>query len=98
MKKGKTNNPNGRPKGAKNKVTAPLREMITDFLNDNFDEVQSEFMNLDPKDKLKVYTDLLQYAVPKLRSVEVKDEFDKLTDEQLDQIINELKVIQNGQK
>ena len=89
--KGQGGNPAGRPKGSVNKVTKPLRESITAFLDENFDEVIRIWKGMTPgRDKLNFYRDLLKYAVPTLSSVEQKTDFDSLTDEQLDKIINEL--------
>lgn len=91
LKKGMTNNPNGRKVGALNRINKDLRISITEFLESNFDEVVSEWNNLDGKEKLSFYKDLLKYSVPTLQSTELKTGFDQMTDEQLDTIINELK-------
>jgi len=92
LKKGQTNNPKGRPQGSINKITKDLRQSITDFLEQNFVDVVEIWKKLDnDKCKLNFYRDLLRYAVPTLQSTEFKTDFDKLTDAQLDYIINELK-------
>ena len=46
LRKGQTNNPNGRPAGALNKVTKDLRINITEFLENHFDEVIKEWYKL----------------------------------------------------
>jgi len=81
----------GREKGTPNKLTSDLRQKINDFLDDNWSSLQKDFNNLDPKDKLIFFEKLLQYGLPKLQSTELISNFDKLSDEQLDLIINELK-------
>ncbi len=98
FKKGESGNPGGRPRGVKNKDTMQLREMITDFLQGNFEEVQKSFNELPPKDKAKLYCDLLQYGVPKLQAVHVETDFDNLSDEQLRSIIEELKNISHHEQ
>ena len=60
----------GRTKGTPNKVTGELRELITDFLQNNWERVQSDFDNLEPKDRLVFYERLLTYSTPKLQSVD----------------------------
>lgn len=89
--KGNTNNPNGRPKGTANKITTSLRGKIDDLLNENWHTVQSDLNSLEPKDRLMFLEKLLSFAVPKLAStsaeVEVKNKLDKLTEQQLDIMI-----------
>ena len=90
FEKGK-NKTGGRKKDTPNKVAQPLRESITDFLEDNFDEVTRIWQEMKPgRDKLNFYRDMVRYAVPQLQSTELKTDFDSLTDQQLDHIINEL--------
>jgi hypothetical protein len=69
LHKGQTNNPAGKPIGAKNKIGSELRVMISDFLENNFHRVQQDFEELTPKDRAKVYCDLLQYSLPKLQAL-----------------------------
>lgn len=90
LRKGQTNNPAGKPPGTKNKINAELRERINDFLNGNFETVATEFDKLEPKDKLKFYTDLLQYGLPKLQATSLELDFEKMTESDLDQIIDRL--------
>ena len=72
--KGKTNNPKGRPAGVPNKVTKELRQIIDEFINDNIDKVKKDFEKLEPKDRIRLFVDLLQYAIPKYQSIEAKIE------------------------
>lgn len=80
----------GRKKGALNKLSTDLKKEITDFLNDNFDEVKKEWQSLEGKDKLNFYKDLLKYSVPQMQSTSLETDLSKLTDEQLDYILNNL--------
>ncbi len=89
--KGKTGNPNGRPKGAQNKANSQLRDTIGAFLDENFEKVKEDFEKLPPRDRTRLYCDLLQYSVPKLQSVSLTPNFEDLSDEQLDYIIDNLK-------
>ena len=86
----KKGNP-GKPKGAKNKKSLQLRETISNFLNDNFEIVVNDFKTLDPKDRSKLYVDLLPYSISKLQSVTMDMQFDQLSDEQINSIIETLK-------
>lgn len=87
FEKGKSGHPEGKPKGAKNKITKDLRKAITGFLQDNFDQVQAEFNSLKSEPKIKLYIDLLPYALPKMSSVEITN---FLTDQDVDPIANKL--------
>lgn len=71
-KKRGTNNPNGRPKGSPNKVTAELREKIKNFLEDNWSQIEQDFSELDPEKRFMMYEKLLQFALPKLSQAEIR--------------------------
>jgi len=98
LKKGMTNNPAGRLPGALNKVAKDLRLTIVDFLETNWNEVIELWSNLEPKDKIKFYETLMQYAVPKMQSVAVDLDLnlENLTEKQLDYIIETLINKENG--
>lgn len=89
--KGKSGNRAGRPPGSPNKVSAALREMISGFVQEKFDKIRSDFDQLKPVERAKIYTELLGYALPRLSSTSIGMEFDRMTDEQLDHIIEQLK-------
>jgi hypothetical protein len=91
FEKGISGNPEGRPKGAVNRTSQQLREMISGFLEENFEKVVSDFGELKPKDRVKLYCDLLQYGLPRLQAVQIETEFDRLPDDQLEDLINGLK-------
>jgi hypothetical protein len=91
FEKGHSGNPGGRPKGAGNKVTTQLRETISAFLNENFNKVKEDFDKLKPVERVRLFIELLSFGVPKLQSVQLETDFDHLTDDQLDQIIEALK-------
>lgn len=92
FEKGISGNPEGRPKGAANKTGTLIREMISDFLENNFEKVVTDFNELKPKDRVKLYCDLLQYGLPRLQAVQIETEFERLPDDQLQDIIDSLKI------
>jgi hypothetical protein len=71
LPKGKTNNPGGRPKGSPNRATEKMRCLITDFLDENFEQVSRDMMELEPKDRVKFYIDLLSFGLPRLQNQQV---------------------------
>lgn len=64
--KGQTNNPNGRPKGTPNKITATIRNWIVELINNNRDLIENDFLQLEPKDRLMMLEKLLPYIMPKV--------------------------------
>lgn len=80
----------GRVKGTPNKVTYSLKEWITSLINKQRTQIEQDLQELEPKERLQMIEKLMQYVIPKQAAQQVKLDFDNLTDEQLQQIINEL--------
>ena len=72
LHKGNTNNPNGRPIGAKNKFTVEVKERIIDILDNNFtiDSINEDLKQLESKDRLHFLLKLLDYTTPKMKQTE----------------------------
>ncbi len=69
LRKGcKPNNPDGRTPGTPNKISKSMRQLINDFLTDNWEQVQADFDSLEPEKRLTFYEKLLQYGIPRLAS------------------------------
>ena len=92
LRKGMTNNKQGKPKGAVNKLSKDMRQTITDFLQDHWPEVEKEFSKLKGRDKVNFYRDLLQYSIPKMQAVAVSGEvnFQTWPENQLDDLADRL--------
>ncbi len=90
--KGVTNNPNGRPKGSQNKATADLRQWLTDFVHGQRDQILRDWQSLEPKDRIIMFEKLMRFVLPTLQATTLQTDFERLTDTQLDDIINELKL------
>lgn len=89
-KKGTVNNPNGRPAGSPNKVTTELKIWIKELIDENRNQLKTDLKALEPKERWQIIEKLMQYTTPKIQSIEGHLEFDRLTDEHLDRIVNDL--------
>ena len=90
LKKGQTNNQNGRPKGTPNKATQTAREWVQMLIDNNREQLERDLQLLESKERWQVIERLMQYVVPKQQAVTAQIDFNRLSDEQLDTIINEL--------
>ena len=61
--KGKTNNPNGRPKSPVNSIASKMRINVVNFLIDNFEKLEAQMKELDPKEYVRAYIDLMKYGI-----------------------------------
>jgi uncharacterized protein (UPF0305 family) len=80
----------GRRLGTPNKVTSNLRVWLEKLINKNRLQIERDIKSLDPKERLMVFEKFMQYTIPKMQSVQTTIDFNHLTDEQLDNVINEL--------
>ena len=72
--KGKTNNPNGRPKGVQNKVTKDTREAFKVLVEDNTGKFQGwldKIAETNPAKAFELLTNVAEYVLPKLSRTEV---------------------------
>jgi len=65
LKKGQTNNPEGRPVGCKGKLPLSVKTNIVDYLNDNIDSYFDTLKSLDAKDYVRCITELIKLIVPR---------------------------------
>ena len=68
MKKGETNNPNGRPAGVPNKITKELRSALKAAVSDELEALPGLLAGLEPKERLELLVKLLPYTLPKIES------------------------------
>jgi len=93
LRKGNTNNPNGRPKGKPNRSTEELRKVLHNFIDTNIEMLQADFDSLEPKDRLNYLEKLLAHVLPKpITSLE------QLSESDIDLLIERLKTQSNEQR
>lgn len=76
----------GRKKGTPNRSTDELRNLLQSFIDTNMKTLQADYNKLEPKDRLNFINSLLRHVLPA-----PLQELERLTDEQLDELINRLK-------
>ena len=69
MKKGQTNNPNGRGKGTPNKVTTELRQWVSEWIDDNREQFKLDMMTVEPEKRLAMFEKMIQYVLPKQQQI-----------------------------
>lgn len=90
LPKGRTNNPKGRPKGKRNKITTSTKSWLQSILDNSREQLEADMLKLEPVQRWQIAEKLLGYIVPKQKETSSTIEFNTLDETQLDQIINEL--------
>lgn len=80
----------GRVKGTPNKVTYSRKEWITSLIDKQRTQIEQDLQELEPKERLQMIEKLMQYVIPKQAAQQVKLDFDSMTDEQLQRLVEEM--------
>ncbi len=83
-------NRQGRPKGKPNLITRDLRDLLQNFCNRKYEDIERDWKELTPRERVQTWIGLLPYVTPRLQSVEQKSDLDRLSDEQLEILANKL--------
>ncbi len=91
FEKGVSGNPNGRPKGTKNKLSRSVKEELTGLFTRRFRKLANEMDKLPVKDQFDILCRLLPYIAPRLQVSDNNINLSSLSDEQLEATIENLK-------
>lgn len=86
QQKGKTGNPNGRPKGTPNKVTTEMKEWVKELIDGNRELLTQDLKALSPVERWRVVEKLMSFVMPKTQNIELdnRTDYSHLSDEELD--------------
>lgn len=74
QQKGQTGNPNGRPKGSKNKVTKEIKNFATSFIEGRQEQFEKDYDSLEPLERVKIFEKIMQYVIPKAVKIETDEQ------------------------
>ena len=74
FQKGVSGNPKGRKKGALNKSTNQVRDILTKAHANNFDLIMQQINEMTLKERLQFNRDILPYIAPKLSNIAIKED------------------------
>ena len=72
FKKGVSGNPKGKPKGALNKTTKEMKEILNKALFGDAQSIIDDLDQLDPKDRLMIKAKFAPFILPSMKAVEAK--------------------------
>lgn len=82
----------GRKAGTPNKNTVDIKTRIAALIDEQFEAIQYDLGDLDPKDRVAAYLKFLEYVLPRQREnkVDLNSRLDTLSDEQLNKLIDSI--------
>lgn len=82
----------GRKAGTPNKNTADIKTRIAALIDEQFEAIQYDLGDLEPRDRIAAYLKFLEYILPKQREnkIDLNSRLDGLTDEQLNKLIDNI--------
>lgn len=78
QKKGQTGNPNGRPKGTRNKKTVQWEVLGDSIMNEHTEKFNTELAKLNGKDFMDMYVKVLEYFKPKQNRTDITSGGEKI--------------------
>jgi hypothetical protein len=71
FRKGHSGNASGRPKGASNKTTKELRDVLHKIIEKNINTLAKDFRTLTPESRIRLLLQMTEFVLPKLQRTEL---------------------------
>jgi len=78
----------GRQSGTPNKVTASVKEWLSTLIDKNRKQIEKDIKQLESKERLQILEKFMQYVIPKQQAMKAEIDINRLSDEQLDSIVD----------
>jgi hypothetical protein len=91
FEKGNKTGKAGRPPGSKNKKSKEIEGMFKAFIIEEWEEFKADFEKHHPTTRAKLLLALAEFVVPKKAAIKTETEYDKLSDEDLQRMVDQLK-------
>lgn len=79
----------GRKAGTPNRTTAQMRQLLSEFTQKKWPEVQRAFSKLSAKEKVIAYTRLLKFTMPEYSNINFS--LNQFSENDLEMLLNHLK-------
>lgn len=107
FKKGQSGNIHGRPRGARNKANKDLVQRVTALIDENFDLLNKDLQNLEPKERVRAIIGLMGYVIPKRQAItaeqaaeaeykQLSQLLDSAPDSVVDKLFDRINILHNG--
>jgi hypothetical protein len=89
-KTGESGNKAGRPPGAKNKITKPLKAEIQEFLSEVWPTLKQDFKKLEPAQRFQMFERMARFILPQPRETDLKIDFTTLSESEINLLIDKM--------
>lgn len=81
-------NRKGRPPRKPTDIT--LKERIFRFMDSHWEQIERDFMAMEPRERVQLFERFMAYKYPKPREMNLDIQMEHLSDDQLDEIANRI--------
>jgi hypothetical protein len=87
---GQSGNPNGRPRGSRNKRTQEIQEHLTEFFSGRLQDLERMYGEGNDEMKLRIWKDFSPYVLPRLHATQAEISLEKMSPSEIDALLSKL--------